>query len=246
MRCSRWLRWVVLAGIVWAQAGLAFSLARDQSPRNLTLVVSIEASGIYALALYLSRRAWAPRLARLGSRPEIGAVGVGIFNAALIEALFLGVQTALGASGVAAHPNLFMDWLITMPWYAGMVWLFVRAQRRERWSAAAVLLWGAAYETGADGIVGGLVMATVAGNGPGIAQHLVFLAGLAFWPFIPVYGSLVLAPALVLAEAARHRVTPEVGRPARFPPGLAPFAWLALYSGYLFLVLVAMGLANRR
>ncbi|MCX7030352.1 MAG: hypothetical protein NTU62_09560 [Spirochaetes bacterium] len=44
---------------------------------------------------------------------------------------------------MATHPNLFMDWLLTMPWYAGMVWIFVRVQRSQRYSAAAVLLWAA-------------------------------------------------------------------------------------------------------
>jgi hypothetical protein len=53
----------------------------------------------------------------------------------------------------------------TLPWYAGMVWIFVRVQRRERFPAAAVLLWGAAYEAGADGIVGGLVVVGLANRG---------------------------------------------------------------------------------
>ena len=126
-----------------------------------------------------------------------------------------------------------------------MVVLFVRAQRRERWSAAAVLLWGAAYEAGADGLVGGLVVPAILGEGPGLLRHLAFLGGLAFWQFIPVYASLVLAPALVLDEAERVRAVPEVGRPARFLPGLAPFAWLVAYTAYLLVVLVVIGLANR-
>jgi hypothetical protein len=239
----RWLRWLVVAGIAWAFAGLGISLASDRSPRNLTLIISIAASGAYTGLLYLSRRAWLPWFAR---RPVAGATAIGIFNAALVEALFLAVQTALGATGVAAHPNLFMDWLITMPWYAGMVWIFVRVQRRERYSAAAVLLWGAAYEAGADGTVGGLVVPAILGTGPGLVQHLLFLAGLAFWQFISVYSSLVLAPAWVLDEAARRRVEPVMGRPARFGPGLKPFAWLAIYTAYLLVVLVVMGLVQGR
>ncbi len=133
-----------------------------------------------------------------------------------------------------------------MPWYAGMVWIFVRVQRRERYSAAAVLLWGAAYEAGADGMVGGLVVPAILGTGPGLVPHLVFLAGLAFWQFIPVYSSMVLAPAWVLDAAARCTVEPAVSRPARFAPGLKPFAWLAIFTVYLLVVLVVMGLAHRR
>jgi hypothetical protein len=237
------LRWLVVAGIAWAFAGLGISLASDRSPRNLTLIISITASGIYTLLLYLSRRAWVPWLER---RPVAGATAIGVFNAALVEALFLAVQTALGATGVAAHQNLLIDWLITMPWYAGMVWIFVRVQRRERYSAAAVLLWGAAYEAGADGMVGGLLVPAILGSAPAPLQHLVFLAGLAFWQFIPVYSAMVLAPAWVLDAAARRRVEPAVSRSARFFPGLKPFAWLAIYTVYLLVVLVVMGLVHGR
>jgi hypothetical protein len=236
------MRWLVVAALAWAAGAFAISLASDRSPRNLTLAISIASSGAYTLLLYLSRRAWLPLLAR---RPVAGATAIGIFNAALVEALFLAVQTSLGATGVAAHPNLFMDWLLTMPWYAGMVWIFVRVQRQERYSAAAVLLWGAVYEAGADGMVGGLVVPAILGTGPGLVPHLAFLAGLAFWQFIPVYSSMVLAPAWVLDAAARCTVEPIVSRPARFAPGLRPFAWLAIYTAYLLVVLVVMGFVNR-
>ena len=238
----RWLRWLVAAGIAWSVVTLGISLVSDHSPRSLTLAISIETSGVYTLLLYLSRRAWLPFLAR---RPISGATALGIFNAALVEALFLGVQTALGAERVAAHENLFVDWLLTMPWYAGMVWIFVRVQRRERYSAAAVLLWGAAYEAGADGIVGGLVAPAVLGPAPAVAQHLVFLAGLAFWQFIPVYSSMVLAPAWVLAAADGGRVEAAVSGPARFAPGLKPFAWLAAFTVYLLAALAVIGFLNR-
>jgi hypothetical protein len=59
----------------------------------------------------------------LARRPVAAATTLGIFNAALVEALFLAVQTLLGAEGVAAHPNLFIDWLRTRP------------ARTERWAA---------------------------------------------------------------------------------------------------------------
>jgi len=241
-RSPRWLRWLVVAALAWAQIALASSLVRDRSPRNLTLIISIEASGAYTLLLYLTRRLWLPWLAR---RPVAGATALGIANAALIEALFLAVQTALGATGVAANENLLLDWLITMPWYAGMVWIFVRAQRRERYSAATVLLWGAAYETGADGLVGGLLGPADMGTPPSIVQHLAVLVALAAWQFIPVYSSMVLAPAWVLDAADAVRVEPVVSRRARFAPGLEPFLWLAIYSAYLLAVLVAIGLLKR-
>jgi hypothetical protein len=242
-RSPPWLSWLVVAAVVWAQCGLGFSLVRDRTPHGLTLVVAIEASGAYTLLLWLSRRLWLHRLAR---RPVAWATALGIFNAAVVEALFLGVQTAFGADGVAANANLLLDWLITMPWYAGMVWIFVRVQHRQRYSAAAVLLWGAAYETGADGLVGGLLGPAAMGTPPNVAQHLAFLFGLAVWQFIPVYSSMVLAPAWVLDEAHAMRVEPVVGERARLLPGLKPLVWLACYAAYLIGVLVVIGITSAR
>jgi hypothetical protein len=150
------------------------------------------------------------------------------------------------SKGVAAHKTLLGDWLITMPWYAGMVWIFVRVQRRERYSAAAVLLWGAAYEAGADGTVGGLIVPAIVGTlADPLINKVVFLFGLAFWQFIPVYSSMVLPPAWVLDAAADVSVEPVVSRPARFAPGLKPFAWLAIYAVYLLGVMVVMGFLRR-
>ena len=76
----------------------------------------------------------------------------------MIETLFLVVEKIFGAVGIAAHPNLLLDLIMTMPWYIGMTWIFVRVQKDERFSPAAVLLLGAIYELGADGIVGGQIL----------------------------------------------------------------------------------------
>jgi hypothetical protein len=235
----RWLFWLLVAGLVWAHLGLGFSLASDPSPKNLTLAISIESSGAYTLLLFFTRRTWLPLLARW---PVAGATALGIFNAALVEALFLAVQTALGAQGVAANPNLFLDWMLTMPWYAGMVWIFVRVQRVQRYAAAAVLLWGALYEAGSDGIVGGVMGPLLVGSPVNLLQHAVFLFGLAVWQFIPVYSSLVLPPAWVLAAAES---APEAPAPARFLPGLKPLIWLLPYALYLAGALVVMSLLGR-
>ncbi len=236
----RWLRWLLILGLVWAHLGLGFSLLSDRSPRNLTLAISIEASGLYTLLLFFTRRLWLPWLAR---RPVAGATALGICNAAVIEALFLAVQTALGAEGVAAHPNLFVDWLLTMPWYIGMVWIFVRVQRRERYAAAAVLLLGALYECGADGTVGGLVVPALLGGMPNPVTHFVFLFGLALWQFIPVYSSMVLPPAWVLERGESDST--EI-RPRRFLPGLKPLLWLVPYTVYLVAVLVVMAFLGKQ
>jgi len=203
-------------------------------------VLSIEASGLYTVLLYLTRRFWLPLMK---PRPVACATALGIFNAALVEGLFLAAQTALGAKGVAANPNLFLDWLLTMPWYAGMVWIFVRVQRVQRYSAAAVLLWGALYETGSDGTLGGVIVPAIVGSPVNLLPHVALLIGLAFWQFMLVYSSMVLPPAWVLAAAAPADLPPAR---AKLWHGLKPLLWMVPYGAYLVAALMVVGIVGSR
>jgi hypothetical protein len=73
----------------------------------------------------------------------------------------------------------------------------------------------------------------------------LFLVGLAFWQFIPVYSSIVLAPAWVLEAADGGSVEAVVSGPTRIEAGLRPFARLAAYTVYLLAALVVVGFLNR-
>ncbi len=172
---------------------------------------------------------------------------MGIFNAAFIETLFWGIQKILGVTDVAAHPNLLVDLALTMPWYAGMVVLFTRAQRRRKFPLATVLLLGALYEVGADGLVGGQIIPWISGKPVDFVGSWVLLVGLAFWQFIPVYSSMVLAPAWVLEDAPAARADKDHPKMKGKPGGrgwldaLTPLIWLAPYTIYVIIVMNLFG-----
>jgi len=224
---------IVLGGSLWGGAILFLVVIMEPNPENLTLTVSILLSGVYTLVLYLTRGIW---LNGLSKKPTINAVILGSINAAVIETLFFFTEKAFGASGVAAHPNLLIDLLMTMPWYIGMVWIFVRVQKTERFPAAIVLLLGALYELGADGIVGGVIITSLMGEPVELANFLVLLLAAAFWQFIPVYSSIVLPPAWVL------ETTPKGGpdEKPRLIRGFLPLIWLIPFTIYLVLFLMAI------
>jgi hypothetical protein len=104
-------------------------------------------------------------------------------------------------------------------------------------------LLGALYESGADGTVGGIIVPAILGNMPNLLTHFIFLFGLAFWQFIPVYSSMVLPPAWVLSAG---EPAPAEFRPARLLPGLKPLVWLLPYTAYLLVVLVLMAFLGNR
>ena len=182
-------------GSLWGFGVLILSVVLDPSPENLTLGLSITLSGLYTWLLYLTKDHW---IKRLRFKPVRNAILVGSLNAAVIETIFLLAEKVFGASGVAAHPNLLIDLIMTMPWYIAMVWIFVHVQKTERFSGAGVLLLGAVYEMGADGLVGGLIIPGIVGEPVNILEFTFLAILIAFWQFIPVYSSMVLPPAWIL------------------------------------------------
>lgn len=252
---SPWPRRVVRIGLVWAAVLCLLMATSDPTPENRTKAISIVLSGVYTLLLYRTRRRWLPRWSH---RPLRSAMILGSLNAAVIETLFLVVQTILGAHGVAAHSNLIVDLLLTMPWYTGMVIIFVRVQHARRFSPWIVLLLGGVYEIGADGLIGGSFAGTLFTPAALLLFPLVIL-----WLFVPVYSSMVLPPAWVIDQvpppvpalfplpqpekkasrprralnAYRRHLNPRPSGPA-WRDALRPLLWLIPFVLYLLVFLV--------
>ena len=231
---TRWLLWVLIAGLLWGQFILVIGTLKNPTPNNRTTFFSIETAGIYTFLLFLTRRGWLPILAR---RPAIRATTFGILNAALIEAEFWAFERFFGGKGIAASSNLLLDWLLTMPWYIGMLILFVHGQTRSRFPPVVLFLLCGLYETGADGVVGGQVLPWISGHAVPLLPAWGFLIFVAFWEFIPVYSSMILPAAWVISAAS----IPDPPPHRRQRDALLPLAWLLPYTVYLVLVLIAIG-----
>lgn len=229
-----WLEKLIGIGSLWGLLVLLLSVVLEPTPENFTLGVSILLSGVYTGFLFLTKRFWLPRASKT---PIRSAILLGSLNAAVIEILFLVMEKTFGASGVAAHPNLVVDLSMTMPWYIGMVWIFVRVQKTERFPPAGVLLLGAVYELGADGIVGGQIFPLIMGEPVNLLTSWVFLLILSFWQFIPVYSSMVLPSAWIL-DSIPLETQPTKPRWRR---GLLPLLWLIPFTIYLLALILIMG-----
>lgn len=233
----RWIPLVVVVGTLWGLLALIVAAIIDRTAENLTLLCSIASSGAFTLLLYATRRYWLPRVAY---RPVRNAILLGIFNAAIVEMIFLLFEHLFAARGIAAHPHLLIDLFLTLPWYALMVRSFVHIYHRRRFSPATVLLLGAVYELGADGIVGPIVALTAGETHILEPGYWFLLILIAFWQFIPVYSSMMLPSTWVLD------ITPPPTAPSDSPlrDALRPLLWLIPFMGYLLIALLLLTLLS--
>ena len=236
-RSRRLANLIVAPGTLWGVLVITVAAVAEPTPENLALLISIAASGLYTLGLFITRPIWLRLLAR---RPLFNAALLGIFNAAVVETIFLVCEHLLGAEGIAAHPNLLIDWALTMPWYVLMVITFVRVQRRRRFAPTVVLLLGALYELGADGVVSQIVGILFGGSQLLNPGYWLQLGLFGFWTFIPVYSSMVLAPAWLI------ETSPPVPRPATpaWRDALKPLLWLIPFTAYVFAVIFILDALN--
>ncbi|MBN2005758.1 MAG: hypothetical protein JXA21_20545 [Anaerolineae bacterium] len=162
------------------------------------------------------------------------AVLLGVFNAAIVETEFLIFEKLFGAEGLAAHPNLLLDLIITMPWYILMCLSFAKIQARRGFSSATVLFLGGIYELGADGIVGPLLGA-LSGDFSFFTlaywpQMLLF-----FWVFISVYSSLLLPSSWLIATIP---VPTDLLHTPAWRDALKPLLWLIPFALYLLVFML--------
>ena len=228
-----WWPWLVGLGAAWGLLVSLLGAITDPTPENHTLAASIWWAGAYTLALRATRRWWLPLLSK---HPLRNAVLLGIFNAAVIETEFLCFEKIFGAAGVAAHPNLIVDLVMTMPWYILMVLTFVKVQHRWRFSAATVLFLGGVYEMGGDGLVGSL-MGMLWGKFQFLnLEYWLMMAFVFLWAFIPVYSSMVLPPTWIVATTD----PPEQPAGSAWRAALEPMLWLIPFTLYLFVIMLVI------
>ncbi len=233
---KRWWKWVIGLGTTWGLFLMVISVIIDPTPENWTLAFSVWTAGLYTLGLYFTRKLWLPLLQQ---HPIRNAVILGAFNAAVIETEFLVYEKTFGAQGVAAHPNLIMDLLITMPWYIMMCITFVKVQNIRRFSLPTILFLGGIYEIGGDGIVSPFLDVLMGDLRLFSIEYWIQILVMMLWVFIPVYSSMVLPPAWLIETTPAPDIQPTI--PA-WLDALKPMLWLFPFTVYVMILFVIMSI----
>jgi hypothetical protein len=178
--------------LILALGGLFQLIALFQEPEARAVALGYFACGVTIFIAWLGRR----RLHRFG-RPGIRGAGLrfvllGTLGAAWVETIFWITEKLTGAVGVAASPNLFLDLLVTLPWYTAMMVVLWIVHRRFRYHWTTIALLGGLYEMGADGILGNVI------NGVPLTPSVLAYLALFYPVFVIVYAPIVLPPVWAL------------------------------------------------
>lgn len=170
------------------------------------------------------------RIFRITMSPRKKFVFIGSLGAVWAEFVFWFFEKVFGASGVAASPHLWLDLLITMPWYMIMLFLLFKVETRYHYSYAEILLLGGIYELGADGIFAQIL------EGAALTNFLLVIMVIPL--FVIVYSVIVLPPSYVLRnEIATIRMNQPEGK-HKYRYGLLPLLGLIPYAVCVFFLMV--------
>ena len=113
----------------------------------------------------------------------------GSIGAIFLETVVWLAQTVLNIKGAAISPNLWIDLLMTVPFYILLCYFLSGLVMKYNFSWVTIALAGGFYEIVADGIVGNLISLNVLG---------VLISPILFPIFIIIYSPIILVPFLLL------------------------------------------------
>lgn len=190
--CRRVTWQVVLITLLVAEVTSVGLVMLFQAPVARTVVVSTFICGLttvaFGLMVHGMRRLWKPPRLH-GCLGGLLFVIVGSLGAAWVETIFWAFEKVFAVQGIAAHPNLIVDLLATMPWYIAMVTVLWFVHRRYRYHWTTVALLGVLYELGGDGILGQILK-----GGPFDPSYMAQLLFICPGIFLLTYSPMVLPP----------------------------------------------------
>lgn len=175
-----WFLFMVFLFLVWIVG---------ENKNDRTVAVSVIVCGTSTF-LFWSYRTKAANFFAFHMSPRKKFVLIGGLGAVWAETVFWFFEKVVGASGVAANPNLLLDLLATMPWYLMMLFLLFKVETKYHYSYTEVLLLGGIYELGADGIFGQAM--------GGVTPLNLVLVFVVIPMFVIVYSVIVLPPTYIL------------------------------------------------
>jgi hypothetical protein len=201
--------------------------------REFLTAIAVIMSGLSTVIFWLMRDKLKDLINRWDISPKKKFIIIGSLGAAYIETIFWIVEKIGNFEGLAAHPNLFIDLIITMPWYITMIALLWKVEKKQKYSYLEILLLGGIYDLFADGFVGQLFAGTL--------SLLVILQLFIIFPiFVLTYSFILLTPSYLLEDdikSIQNEIEPDKGQNKLFL-GLYPLLGLIILIIELFIIIL--------
>ena len=218
--------------VIWLLLILNLWLFQSGYQEFLT-AIAIIISGCSTILFWLFRNKIKELINKWDISPKAKFILIGSLCAIYIETVFWVVEKIAGYEGLAAHPNLLIDLLITMPWYVAMITLLWKVETKRKYSYLEILILGGIYDFFADGIIGSIFS--------GAFSPLILILLVIIYPiFFVVYSFIVLTPSfLIKNEIDLLRSEAELGRiKNKWILGLYPILGLLILPVVFFIALL--------
>ena len=215
---------------IWLSASLTLLIF---SGPTIFAATGILISGLSTLLFWIFRKPVSSVVSGLRISPKRKFVLIGSIGAVWVEFEFWVLEKVFGVS-LAASPDLFLDLLVTMPWYILMVFLLWKVETKYSYSLFAILIYGGIYDFFADGILGMVLGAWDLSLG-----NLVLLL-MTYPAFVLSYSFIVFPPSYLLREEISKIRTETKGGMTKYLYGLLPLVGLLAY-GIIAVLLFSMG-----
>lgn len=232
---SKWLRILVIVGLVY---GLGISIlgnAANLSAENLIMLIAIIFSGVYSLLLFFSRKIWIPSVSgkNVHKNAAIFAIANAFFISFIVNLCAQLIQSSTVSASMISNSNL----LVTIPWLIGIILLFIPIQKKFQFSWPIIILLSGLYEFIVEIWLNGLLIPLLSGQTISFWYIFSDLFLFGFWQFAILYSPVFL----VIGWTFEDLSVSEDEKKNPLQRALKPVIWLLPFSIYfviLYLIIV--------
>jgi hypothetical protein len=232
---SKWLRILVIVGLVYGLVISILGTAANPSAENLTMLMAIIFSGCYSLLLFLSRKLWVPSISGENAHRNaaIFAIANAFFISFMVKLCAQLIQSFTTGESTISSSNL----LVTIPWLTGIILLFIPVQKKYHFSWPVLLLLSGLYEFIAEIWLDGLLIPLLSGQTISFWYTFSDLFIFGFWQFAILYSPIFLVIGWIFEDLS----VSEDEKKTSLQNALKPMVWLLPFSIYfliLYLIIV--------
>jgi hypothetical protein len=187
-----WLFLIIILCIYWIVYG---------TPENKNVAWASLFCGVLTLIFYYSKKYTFNFFNKFKLSNCQKFIFVAFICALLLETIFWFFFKIFNSQGVLAHNVLWKNYLLTMPWYFSMIFIFYFVQKKYLFSFWEIFILGGIYQLGADGFIGSLF----AGN-----LLIGFTNGIIGFPLFTMVYSLILIPSYSLINPSFHKYSENI------------------------------------